>query len=248
MTEATNQCTAATAAGSRCKRPAMESGMCWTHGEAARKSGDASPHADPEKPVAGTQEPPGGIYDALPDGVKVYPYCLVTGTRTDVPGLERFIIRGDVPGCPWAMDNLTEGASLSGVIEWQQSGHAASRPSDIYLCWKVTSVSFEKAVTDGYWHQSKTGPRASDPPHFGIARDGTVVQFLDPSMNGCGRAKSVGLKGTETIVIENLNKAHSQRASRAQIETAQKLITMLKWIYAMPNRAVLEDQQWRVRD
>ena len=181
--------------------------------------------------------------DSIPDGTAIRPYCIVTGTRTDIEGVDRFIIRGLVPGAPWALDNL-EDSQRVGSMEWQQTGHALSRPSDIYLCWQWHAVPMRTAVDEGYKLGSDSGKRATDPPQFGIGRDGTVVQFLDPSQNGCGRAAKVGLKGHETIVIENLNKAGLNKPTAAQVASAHALVKGLLWIYGMRNSSVLEDKQW----
>jgi hypothetical protein len=174
---------------------------------------------DKTTPTAPRECPPGYRFDR--EQVKPQPCsCLLTGMWTDLKGLR--LRYAPPPTVPYAT--------------------AGGRPAAIRCVWVADPPrDAAQAAREGWWPHDAELPPAC-PPHFAIAEDGEIVQFLDPARAGSDvRGSGTAAEGRSfparsTVVIANLGRKATGRTrpTKAQLAALSTLVDVLQRIYWHP--------------
>jgi hypothetical protein len=115
--------------------------------------------------------------------------------------------------------------------------------SHVRVKWETWPTSPTRlAENNGHYHPQSVTYEPVDVPHFGIARNGTIYQWLDPGRAGCYLAKADDLPIQKTIYIVQIGK-REQSATEAQRASLNALLHKLDRLHR--GLLVRIDDQWK---
>ena len=133
-------------------------------------------------------------------------------------------------------------------FRWAECDVARTRPVKILL-YHPTGHKYPLGYCLDEWarwcRQTK-GPARGPLPHFAIAEDGLVIQYMDPSIHGSPVASVRGLVPGETVVIAACTGSGKRSWVFPEQRTAAiRLVQIVMDCYGLTKADVVTDETWR---